>query len=355
MMDLSHLIWQEPWLAPVVLNITRVLETTTIPTIGVTPDGRTIVVNPQFWKKLSPAERLGVQLHEMLHIVSRHAARRAHREPARWNIACDIAINAQITAAGYTLPADVWPGRDEAAEIIYDELAPLADLDVPGCGACSFWQGRSHAGQAAERPLAGDLLPRNSDGSTGTESAEMEAACASAAQLVGRGHSPLAKQFRPAPARVDWRVVLQRLVESVLGGDRMDYLDYGFDEWGICEDLLLPKPRRRLCALVDESGSISDALYEQFLGELARMGRHAAVCVSGFTDGTPLQAVPLAKYQRTMSGGTDVRRAYAEACALDVDAIIVLTDGRLDLPEKEPVPTIWAMLERRGRKWEVTL
>lgn len=355
MMDFSRLIWQEPWLASVVLNITNIVESMTVGSIGVTPDGRTLVYDPQFWKRLSPAERLGVQLHEMLHIVSRHAARRAHREPGRWNIACDIAINAQITAAGYTLPVEAWPGRDEAAEVIYDELAPLADLDVTGCAVRSLWQGRGHAGQATQRPLAGDLLQRNLDGSTGAGNVDTEVACASAAQLAGRGTSPLAKMFRPAPSRVDWRIVLQRLVRSALGGDALDYLGYEFDEWGVCEDLLLPKPRCRLCVLVDESGSISDALYEQFLGELAKMGRHAAVFVSGFTDGTPLQAVPLAKYHRTMSGGTDMRRAYAEACELAVDAVIVLTDGRLDLPEKEPLPTIWAMPESRGRRWEVML
>lgn len=85
-------------------------------------------------------------------------------------------------------------------------------------------------------------------------------------------------------------------------------------------------------------------------------GIHAVVRAFIQADPAALLEKPsTAKYRRTMTGGTDVRRAYAEACALDVDTIIVLTDGRLDLPEKEPVPTIWAMPEHRGRKWEVLL
>ena len=135
----------------------------------------------------------------------------------------------------------------------------------------------------------------------------------------------------------------------------MEYLSDTFDEFGVCEDLLSPKPRSKLCVLADESGSIEDKLYEQFLGELAKLSRYAEVYVSGFTDTAVFNAVPLKHYRRTMTGGTDVRAVYAQACRKAFDGIVVLTDGCLEFPKAEPKPTIWAMPQSFGRKREVLL
>ena len=115
-MNFEALIWREPWLAPVILNLKRVVKTQDIQEAAITPDGRTLYYNPEFWRHLSPEERLGVQLHEILHIVSLHAKRRENREHSKWNMACDMAINFQICASGYVLPPGVLPGEDDAAE-----------------------------------------------------------------------------------------------------------------------------------------------------------------------------------------------------------------------------------------------
>ncbi len=332
--DFTKLIWNEPWLAPIVLNLRSVIATESIGTAGVTPDGKTLYYNPHFWAGLRKEEQLGLQLHEVLHIANRHAVRKDHRIHLIWNIACDMAINDQITASGYKLPADVLPGVRDTAENIYERL--------------------QKTGYEGKNPLKGDLLERNADGSKNCcDSSTIEAA-ESAAQLAGRGSSPLSRQFCPLPAKADWRTILQNYVKSEIGGE-MDYLSYEFDESGVCEDILLPNPYPRICALVDESGSIIDELYGQFLGELSKMSRFASVYVSGFTDNTELNAVPLKKYRRTMTGGTDVTLPYRQACKKSFDCIIVLTDGYLEFPPFEPKPTIWVMPESFGRKLEVII
>ena len=85
------------------------------------------------------------------------------------------------------------------------------------------------------------------------------------------------------------------------------------------------------------------------------MSRFAEVYASGFADGTELHAVPLDQYRRTMTGGTDVRTAYEQACRAEFDCILILTDGYLSVPAAEPKPTIWAMPESFGRNKEVLL
>lgn len=335
-MDFTKLIWNEPWLAPIVLNFRSVIATESIGTAGVTPDGKTLYYNPHFWAGLRKEEQLGVQLHEVLHIANRHAVRKDYRIHLIWNMACDMAINDQITASGYKLPAGVLPGVRDTAENIYETLQNKVTV------------------YKKKIPLESDLLERNADGSKNCCDSSTIEAVESAAQLAGSGSSPLSRQFCPQPAKENWRTILQNYVKSSVNGE-MDYLGYEFDEFGICEDILLPKPYPRICALVDESGSIEDELFAQFLGELSKMSRFALVYVSGFTDNTELNAVPLKKYRRTMTGGTDVTLPYQQACKEEFDCIIILTDGYLDFPAVEPRSTIWVMPKSFGRNREVIL
>ena len=265
-----------------------------------------------------------------------------------------MAVNALILDAGYHLPVDALPGENDTAEHIYDRLRTV-EIPVNGTNR----NNSPYLGQSPERVgiapiLADDLLEQNADGTRCFQDLETRQTMESAGRLAGQGTSPLAKSFRPAAPAVDWRTVLHNLVCSAVGAE-MDYLDYEFDEFGVCEDVLMPKPRPKICVLTDESGSIEDRLYEQFLGELRKMGKTAGVCVSGFTDNTRFSPVPLRKYHRSMTGGTDVRRAYEQACRKHYDCIIILTDGFLEFPGREPCPTIWAMPEHHNRKWEVIL
>ena len=354
-MDFTRLIWQEPWLTPVVLNLRQVIaDDHAVETAGVTPDGTTLYYSPTFWNGLSREERLGVQIHELLHIVNLHEMRRDGRRHSLWNVACDMAINYQITSSGYVLPDGALDGENDTAERIYVRLVKEKGSRGKGQGRSGVCGSPGGGFPSGETPLRDDLLARNADGTTGGPDWATLDAVERAGRLAGTGTTPLSARYRPAEARADWRMVLRNLVKSVVG-DEVDYLSYAFDEFGICEDLLSPRPRPRLCVLVDESGSIADRLYEQFLGELNRMSRFAEVYVSGFADGMDLCAVPLKQYRRTMTGGTDVRPAYDQACRENFDGILILTDGFLSFPGAEPKPTIWVMPEHFGRNMEVII
>ena len=237
-MNFNTLIWKEPWLAPIALNITAVIKTNEINTAGITPNGKTLYYNPDFWKRLRSEERLGVQLHELLHIVNLHAKRRDGRDFSKWNTACDMSINYQIKKAGYKLPASALPGEDESAEQIYDMLN-TAKSPTSRNGLLS---GNGQPGSGVNI-LADDLLKRNSDGSESFSEETAEAA-ESAGKLAGRGSTPLSKLYRPIASKADWRMVLRGFIKSI-SGDEVDYLSYEFDEYGICEDILCCKPKSK--------------------------------------------------------------------------------------------------------------
>src|SRR6201987_3869129 len=70
-------------------------------------DGVSLYFNPEFVEKLSSAELAGTLAHEVMHPALQHHTRCGDRNPRRWNMACDYAINPMLVDAGLTLPKEV--------------------------------------------------------------------------------------------------------------------------------------------------------------------------------------------------------------------------------------------------------
>ena len=88
-------------------------------------DGIKIVIDPDFFKKLSFREATGLLLHELRHITDLHIMRKNNRDALLWNVACDYAINWDIASEGFSLPSGGLLDSayaDMSAEAIYEEL-----------------------------------------------------------------------------------------------------------------------------------------------------------------------------------------------------------------------------------------
>jgi predicted metal-dependent peptidase len=86
-------------------------------------DGVSLYFNPEFVDELSSAELIGTLAHETMHPALQHQTRRGGREPKRWKMACDYAINPLLVDAGLTLPKNVLLDdrfRGMSAERIYN-------------------------------------------------------------------------------------------------------------------------------------------------------------------------------------------------------------------------------------------
>lgn len=73
--------------------------TATLPTaaVRVLPSGGLeMVINPEFFCQLTPKERVGLVLHEMLHLTNDHLSRSFGLDPQIANIAMDTSINQHI-------------------------------------------------------------------------------------------------------------------------------------------------------------------------------------------------------------------------------------------------------------------
>lgn len=67
-------------------------------------DGKHLLINPDFFNKLTTAERLTLLAHEALHVLLDHMHRRGARDHKLFNIAADYVINNSLKKAQYTLP-----------------------------------------------------------------------------------------------------------------------------------------------------------------------------------------------------------------------------------------------------------
>jgi predicted metal-dependent peptidase len=85
-------------------------------------DSKRHFYNPEFIATLTQTQLLAVQAHESEHDARHHSTRRLGRDPKKWNIACDYAINVDLKDEGFDLPPWVYLDvkyRGMSAEDIY--------------------------------------------------------------------------------------------------------------------------------------------------------------------------------------------------------------------------------------------
>ena len=95
-------------------------------------DGLSLYYNPEFVETLNAATLAGTLAHEVMHPALHHHVRRSGRDPKRWNMACDYAINPLLVDAGLSLPEGVLLDnrfRGMSAEQIYNLLESEAGQD----------------------------------------------------------------------------------------------------------------------------------------------------------------------------------------------------------------------------------
>lgn len=95
-------------------------------------DGLSLYYNPDFVETLNASTLAGTLAHEVMHPALHHHVRRLGRDPKRWNVACDYAINPLLVDAGFNLPEGVLLDdrfRGMSAEQIYNLLETEAAQD----------------------------------------------------------------------------------------------------------------------------------------------------------------------------------------------------------------------------------
>lgn len=291
----------------------------------------------------------GVVLHETLHCAFCHVQRRGERHQARWNIACDYAINPLITSIFPLLPNALIKDeyRGLSAERIYDLLPE-------GMGE----------GPEAGQPGTPDEMksgPMKEPTPEELEKAEREwrrvvKMAADKAERAGTLHGQLktlVEDLFPSE-KLDWRKALEDMARDAKSDDAGDWSRP--NRRFIGQDFYLPgkinDKHYRLVACLDSSGSVSDEYLREMKSELMSLLDQkivtSVVMISTDTEVCNKEEVFDAEGVQNFSlgdhgGGTDFDNAM-QAVAQVEDAVgcVFLTDMYTSSFGKDPgIPTVW--------------
>ena len=314
-----------------------------IPTMGT--EGRFIHYNADFTASLSDSEVKGVIVHEVMHCVMAHHARKGHRDHRAWNMACDYAINPIVKEAGFILPADclensLYTGK--TAEEIYNLLPKQS----------------GGSGDGPDKWNVGNVDPGVSEEDADQETQNWKNAVAEAA-MTARMMGKLPKSLERfvddfLDATLPWQELLARFIHNVSKNDfNWSRPNKGLmQNYGIYMPTLHNETCGALAVIVDTSGSIQQKELSEFAAELngildmVRPERvHVIYCdaeVNHTEEFTPDQ-YPV-KLECKGGGGTDFEPAftYINENISDIQCAIYLTDMMGNFPKTEPdYPTMW--------------
>lgn len=329
-------------------------------------DGTELRYNPTFFAGLTKRQQTTVVVHEIMHCAMQHHTRRESRQPRKWNIACDLAINDILSKSGYEMPQPATiPGNGEymnfpsdlSAEQYYAMLPDEKDGDGEGEGngdGSGDGSGPSDPGGCGAVADAGDRAQQEQS------QAEWKVAVAQAENVAKqRGDMPAGLQrfvgevVHPA---ADWKELLRRFVSQAA---RNDYAWFPPNRRYIHMGFYLPSIRSEeigeVVVAVDTSGSIGDRELAMFASELEAMTAaydmtlrilyHDSRVASEETwtphDG-PLSLEPKG------GGGTDHRPVFERVAELldegeSPECVICLTDGYTVFPDGCDLPVMWCM------------
>ena len=320
-----------------------------------------LLYNRQWFESLKPEYAMGVLIHELLHIILLHPHRREGRNPLLWEVACDMAVNEQVSQEllmkdAITVKAISVEIREKlppqkSAEFYYDVISKLEgefsffelkdDIHVVLKSGLELTANRqmedetSEINKSALKSMLSDMI----------EQAQLEG------EIPGGINSIISDIYRTTD--VNWRNVLRRFLT---GKGRITKRKSFKRESRRFEDLPGDKRILGLDALValDASGSISDKQLSLFHGELMKIKRltGAKLLVTQFdTSCTP--PVTLERYAkekaRSKNGGTDYRPIFELSDKLGMSLVIIFTDGEGTAPTESNQRVVW-LLPKGGRK-----
>ena len=329
-------------------------------------DGINLYYSPDFTLKLNERECEGVIAHEVMHCCFQHFARRGYRDGTKWNIATDHVINLDLLEAGFTLPdlkrifnnpesgicADP-QYKGMTAETIYD-LLPETQYKV------QFGDGSGDAGESDYGGCGGILDAPGDSGQKEATARDWEStvrAGIAVARANNAGNLPgslkqLVEQFE-AP-KVSWRDMTMRWIDNSLmkevSWSRLSRrsVSVGVPLPGMISDRL-----SHLVMFVDTSGSISEKMIREFLGEVSgALDQGTADKITVVYADTDVQHVDeflagdIVTVGRYTGGGTAFSNSFKwlRENAPDASACIYLTDLCVnDFGDEPACPCLWAV------------
>ena len=248
-------------------------------------DGRNFYYNNDFVNKLKPKEAEFGFAHEVLHNVFDHMGRRDHRDPTLSNIAADYAVN-QILKDERIGEVPSWikifqdnKYRGMSYEQIYDDLYEKAEkIDIGSLGELLDEHLDGEGDDEGDSDGDGDKegkgkgRPKLTAEEKKAIKDEIKEAMVAAAQAAGAGRVPgaVARMIQTfTEPKMDWRQMLRMNIQSILKSNfSFSRPNRKSQHCGAVLPGMMNEETIDVSVAIDMSGSISDAMARDFIGEV---------------------------------------------------------------------------------------
>ena len=300
-------------------------------------DGKSILVNEQFWDRLNDSEKCFILLHETFHVALLHFERVKHYDPMKYNMAGDYVINSWIINQGYKMPMGGLYNSDYdglSTEEIYHILPNDAEMPndlqdlIPGLSQEDV--------QEVQAKVQSSAIMAKMKGAIGTIPEEVQ--------------RHLDNLLKP---KVQWNIVLRRFMTDLSKGDyswrkpRKKLLSHGLYMPSLSNPSLA-----KVTVAIDTSGSISEEQFQQFISEVDYIIKKFKpkeleliqwdTCIKSID--TITSASDLRSIEFYGFGGTDVSEVLNHFNTSNSVALICITDGEFYYPDiKVKKPILWCV------------
>lgn len=334
----TQLLLKSPFFGTLALKLKPVAEATD----SMATDGYHLFYNENFINNTPEDELTGIVCHEIMHCALQHMYRKNDRDPRKWNVACDYAINhLLIHRFDLKLPADVLLSADYvdmSAEEIYNKLPNTPPL-----------------------PEWGQFINPSNNGTPQEQEAEWQVAlkqAVQAAKSAGQDLGNLEDVLKVAEVKVNWREQLARLIGGIA---KSDFSWLKPDPAYLHKNFIIPTLHApsigHLTLAIDTSGSVDNDALSQFLGELQTIlenvhfeGVTVIECDTSIQHVTEYERDDLINPEVHGRGGTYFAPVFDYIKQHPTDTLIYFTDMLPNdrWPDNPGIPVFWARTTSRS-------
>ena len=374
---ISALLVQQPFFASLMLDLLNIEETNQTregtPLDTCSCDGKTLRINPAQFAKWTIHERVGVLVHEIMHVILQHPARGRNYQllgmgpdlkpysHKRMNQAADYIINAYLVKQGFKLPL----GSLQNSQVTGDDIMDEVYLRLP-------------EDEDDERGDNFDQHETAPDDNGSLDKAVLQSSIQKAkeiAKMQGKGVGGLERLIEDiCEPQVSWQEYLRKsVISQTRGKDNYTWSRPNRRKLAVPPHVYWPgrssSKGPHIAVEIDTSGSIGQDEISTFMGELSGI----------FTDIEPemvyVMPVDSELYQGKVievddinqlpevakgiggGGGTDMTVAMREIAErqLPVETLVIFTDGYTDFGDDPGYPVIWCMTTDKVAPWGTTV
>lgn len=357
--DLYLFIVQEPLLAYCLMR-SKIIEEKDAPfpaAVSIKNGIINLYLNPDKIKEMSTKERVGVLVHEFLHVLLLHCTKRSKPDASqrkKENIAMDMAIN-QLIVKNYDLPEyavfhnkepfDFPP--DLTAEQYYELIDNSFSSEQVQCLDSLDDHNKWEEGETLEgRSVIKDLA----EGYAQSKNANKLGKTLSAGSKYG---DILEKLLTIEVNDIAWQTHVKKFMHNILDSKKL----FTYKKFSRRHGFPAPgrkfKNKAKLAVIVDTSGSMSSTFLSHIGGQLNLMAKIMQVDVfwcDAQVQGEVKKYKPKKELEFPGRGGTDMQPAFDLAVAQNYKGIVCFTDGGLFKEPECGIPTLWVSINNKSFK-----